>query len=906
MAKPNDGTKQEMNRVIRYPEFDITFFTEDSSYNVKYDTYKRPSNDLASNSVISLTTKNALEDDSAVFSIVLSGDMYWDRLLGTNDAVVLRINPNIKGSKPENDVILVGLISEVRLEADYGNNSKMYRITGQSFAKAFMDFNIGVIQEVSVVLTSVGWLPDDESSGVKFTGQNASAIAKSIIERFIKYMAYKFEKGKKLSDFLDIKSLDSWTKYESLVDPTPFINYEGSIKQLLDDVTEKPFNENFFDFTSDGKCKMMMRRTPFDKEEWTKLPASIISSKAVLSESVAKSDVEVYSIFSLSTGMTSLFDSVTMGVMPRYFPNLVDKYGYTKLELENRYLMTAQSGASSGSGGNGGGSTDKGDGSKKPPGKELQVQATAYSMHEAGLDHQTATGIDLRVNPRVIAVDPSFIPLGSQVWVEGMGNYIAGDTGGDIKGSRIDIHMNSVEECNRFGRQNKLLVLKSSGKSSGARSYSLMSDGPSSSLESLVNQVNKYLSKYNRNNLRVKKSVISKDLSNLDSRLSRGDCMTLIDIYTKKGVITTSEFSKVTRITEDNIHNIGDQGLSYYAVNRFVRDYADMEMKDKPILVNALNSEFEDLTIDESTSIATQFLEEKTLTNRDFTRAVDKDKKDDKKNEPSSQDGAKLKLFTEKMANWYCENMNFYSGEIKVVGSPDYRVGTRLFYNDMQNNETWEYYIEGVQHDYSYTEGFVTTLSVTRGLQNGGNARFTNLWGTSQEFKGGLLGEKSLEELYEEGKKDTEFNGGGTNGGSNGGGPSKPSGGVSAHTGAIGSMGVYKYLSDIAQITIDKFGNLSMTSGYREGDPYYHGRRQAIDIAHPPSMNGSPKNKEVANWVFENFPDEVAYVITNRQVRDRSGFSGHGKSGQWVHWSDNDHDDHIHINGKLGAKDIRN
>lgn len=50
-------------------------------------------------SVISLTTKNALEDDSAVFSFVLAGDVYWDRVLNANDAVILKIDPDTSSTK---------------------------------------------------------------------------------------------------------------------------------------------------------------------------------------------------------------------------------------------------------------------------------------------------------------------------------------------------------------------------------------------------------------------------------------------------------------------------------------------------------------------------------------------------------------------------------------------------------------------------------------------------------------------------------------------------------------------------------------------------------------------------------------------------------------------------------------
>lgn len=131
-----------------------------------------------------------------------------------------------------------------------------------------------------------------------------------------------------------------------------------------------------------------------------------------------------------------------------------------------------------------------------------------------------------------------------------------------------------------------------------------------------------------------------------------------------------------------------------------------------------------------------------------------------------------------------------------------------------------------------------------------------------------------------------------------------PAGGGS-FDGAIGGHGVYKYLVDIAQKAISKFGmGGGITSGYRSGDPYSHGKRQAIDIAYPSSMNGSSKYFEPANWLFEKFKNQVAYVITQGKVRDRSGMSGQGSSGQWKHWPDNDHYDHLHVNGLMGSGDI--
>ncbi|WP_235753938.1 3D domain-containing protein [Psychrobacillus sp. INOP01] len=86
-------------------------------------------------------------------------------------------------------------------------------------------------------------------------------------------------------------------------------------------------------------------------------------------------------------------------------------------------------------------------------GEEMIVTATAYTAYCEGCSGTTAYGIDLRANPdqKVIAVDPRIIPLGTKVWVEGYGEAIAGDTGGAIKGNKIDVFIPSYENAIAWG-----------------------------------------------------------------------------------------------------------------------------------------------------------------------------------------------------------------------------------------------------------------------------------------------------------------------------------------------------------------------------------------------------------------------------------------------------------------------
>lgn len=122
--------------------------------------------------------------------------------------------------------------------------------------------------------------------------------------------------------------------------------------------------------------------------------------------------------------------------------------------------------------------------------------------------------------------------------------------------------------------------------------------------------------------------------------------------------------------------------------------------------------------------------------------------------------------------------------------------------------------------------------------------------------------------------------------------------------GAMNANGVYDYLVKVAQKVIGKFGSgFYVSSGYRPGDQYHHGQHQAIDIAIPGAIL-SPLYTKAANYAFEKFPKEVGYVITNGMVRDRMGYTHGGTSGKWVPWGSTDHDNHVHISGRMGSGDI--
>ena len=98
----------------------------------------------------------------------------------------------------------------------------------------------------------------------------------------------------------------------------------------------------------------------------------------------------------------------------------------------------------------------------------ITVEATFYTAYCEGCIGITKLGYDVRqtiyINGyRVIAVDPALIPLGSIVRVEledGQSfDAIAGDTGGAIKGARIDVLVATKAEAYQLGRQQATVTI---------------------------------------------------------------------------------------------------------------------------------------------------------------------------------------------------------------------------------------------------------------------------------------------------------------------------------------------------------------------------------------------------------------------------------------------------------------
>ncbi|SFJ88929.1 MULTISPECIES: 3D domain-containing protein [unclassified Bacillus (in: firmicutes)] len=113
---------------------------------------------------------------------------------------------------------------------------------------------------------------------------------------------------------------------------------------------------------------------------------------------------------------------------------------------------------------------DEGKTPEKPTkgGREIFVEATAYTNDPSENGKQPGEHVysawghyDLTANPnmKLIAVDPRVIPLGSRVWVQNYGEAIAADTGGAIKGYRIDVFVPDKGASSSWGRRQVRVII---------------------------------------------------------------------------------------------------------------------------------------------------------------------------------------------------------------------------------------------------------------------------------------------------------------------------------------------------------------------------------------------------------------------------------------------------------------
>lgn len=91
---------------------------------------------------------------------------------------------------------------------------------------------------------------------------------------------------------------------------------------------------------------------------------------------------------------------------------------------------------------------------KNATGTSTTAAARAFTATAYCLQGRTATGGSVRRG--IVAADPRVLPLGTRINVNAgsySGSYLVADTGGSVKGRKLDIWVPSCSEARRFGRR---------------------------------------------------------------------------------------------------------------------------------------------------------------------------------------------------------------------------------------------------------------------------------------------------------------------------------------------------------------------------------------------------------------------------------------------------------------------
>lgn len=93
-----------------------------------------------------------------------------------------------------------------------------------------------------------------------------------------------------------------------------------------------------------------------------------------------------------------------------------------------------------------------------PAGARSRVRHPIRLMEATAFTHAlNATSTGTEAHRGIVAADPAILPMGTRIRITGAkpydGIYLVTDTGGGIKGRRIDLYVPSKAEAEKFGKK---------------------------------------------------------------------------------------------------------------------------------------------------------------------------------------------------------------------------------------------------------------------------------------------------------------------------------------------------------------------------------------------------------------------------------------------------------------------
>lgn len=286
--------------------------------------------------VISITTKRDLGNDCPTFSINLVYRTTWFCQICPNDLVIIKLCRPPEKLK----TVMVGLVDDCRRNIDYSRKTpqRMITVTGRGLNKSFLNFELGVVNEAEITDDYLGYLGKE----VTLEGCTANEAIDKVISNYAgNYINYTFADKTNLLNRIHL-SLTANPNYK-ILDVSGLLNYQGSMWQLLKEIQNAPFNELFWEIDDKEFPTLYLRPTPFNKDKWNNLPYTEIIDEEYISDSIGRSDLETYTLYSVNC-MTMLSEdnqTNSFGYLPLWYPKYFPKYGIRRLNVVSLYTMYA-------------------------------------------------------------------------------------------------------------------------------------------------------------------------------------------------------------------------------------------------------------------------------------------------------------------------------------------------------------------------------------------------------------------------------------------------------------------------------------------------------------------------------------------------------------------------------------
>lgn len=319
-------TKRHTQQItVSHPTIAIEFYGEYGKLASVSTTGLTADKDV-DNEIISVNTVRNMSQDCPTFTISLVWRNKWFTNLASNDLIVIKMQ-----RPPEAKVtVFLGLIDDIRKAIDFssGHPQRAVQVTGRGFNKAFVNFDVGLIENVSVDLGTGFFANLTQLSGCD--SYNAIQIIwDSYVGRAVKY---SFGNDKNFEDYATYDG--NVHENEVLVDYESYTNYSGSLWNFIKEVSNAPFNETYWEIKNE-KPHMFHRRTPFNKEDWIALPRITIKDCDIVSDNTGRSDLETYTVYSVQQSLMG--EEYTNVFPPLWYPPYYAKYGISQLQIHTVY-----------------------------------------------------------------------------------------------------------------------------------------------------------------------------------------------------------------------------------------------------------------------------------------------------------------------------------------------------------------------------------------------------------------------------------------------------------------------------------------------------------------------------------------------------------------------------------------